>query len=58
MSLADPALDETRGLKLAVTINPAHADKLLAGSGHTFARDPRGGRLPASRCRTSPSRRG
>ncbi len=36
MSLADPALDESRGLKLAVTINPAHADKLLAGSGHTF----------------------
>jgi Zn-dependent M28 family amino/carboxypeptidase len=36
MSLTDPALDETRGLKLFVTINPAHADKLLAGSGHTF----------------------
>jgi hypothetical protein len=36
MSLADPSLDESRGLKLAVTINPAHADKLLAGSGHTF----------------------
>jgi hypothetical protein len=36
MSLADPALDEARGLKLAVVINPAHADKLLAGSGHTF----------------------
>jgi Zn-dependent M28 family amino/carboxypeptidase len=38
MSLADPAFDGTRGLKLAVTINPAHADKLLAGSGHTFAK--------------------
>ncbi len=36
MSLADPALDELRGLKLAVTVNPEHADKLLAGSGHTF----------------------
>jgi hypothetical protein len=36
MSLADPAMDESRGMKLAVTINPAHADKLLAGSGHTF----------------------
>jgi Zn-dependent M28 family amino/carboxypeptidase len=36
MSLADPALDESRGLKLMVTVNPAHADKLLAGSGHTF----------------------
>jgi Peptidase family M28 len=37
MILADPAMDESRGLKLAVTVNPAHADKLLAGSGHTFA---------------------
>ncbi len=37
MSLADPALDDTAGMKLAVTINPAHAEKLLAGSGHTFA---------------------
>jgi Peptidase family M28 len=36
MSLADPAMDETQGLKLTVTINPAHADKLLAGSGHTI----------------------
>jgi Zn-dependent M28 family amino/carboxypeptidase len=36
MSLADPAMDETRGLKLAVTINPAHAEKLFSGSGHTF----------------------
>jgi Zn-dependent M28 family amino/carboxypeptidase len=36
MSLADPAMDETRGLKLAVTMNPAHADKLFSGSGHTF----------------------
>ncbi len=37
MVLADPALDDARGIKLAVTVNPAHADKLLAGSGHTFA---------------------
>jgi Zn-dependent M28 family amino/carboxypeptidase len=37
MSLADPAMDESQGLKLTVTINPAHADKLFAGSGHTFA---------------------
>jgi hypothetical protein len=36
MSLADPALDEARGIKLYVTMNPAHADKLFAGSGHTF----------------------
>jgi Zn-dependent M28 family amino/carboxypeptidase len=36
MRLADPALDEARGLKFHVTVNPAHADKLFAGSGHTF----------------------
>jgi Peptidase family M28 len=36
MALADTALDDTRGLKLGVTFNPAHADKLLAGSGHEF----------------------
>ena len=37
MSLADPALDEAPGQKLSVTMNPAHADRLFAGSGHTFA---------------------
>ena len=36
MALADPAMDDTRGLKLAVTVNPAHADKILVGSGHTL----------------------
>jgi hypothetical protein len=36
MILADPAMDESRGLKLAVTVNPEHADKLLGGSGHNF----------------------
>jgi Zn-dependent M28 family amino/carboxypeptidase len=36
MSLADPALNETHGLNLQVTINPAHADKLFIDSGHTF----------------------
>jgi Zn-dependent M28 family amino/carboxypeptidase len=36
MVLADPALDDNRGLKAAVTFNPARADKLLAGSGHEF----------------------
>lgn len=36
MSLADPSLDETPGQLVAVTMNPAHADKLFAGSGHTF----------------------
>ena len=37
MSLADPLLDEAPGQQLAVAMNPAHADKLFAGSGHTFA---------------------
>ena len=36
MILADPAMDESRGLKLAVTVNPDHADQWLSGSGHTF----------------------
>ncbi len=36
MSLADPTMDEARGLKLYVTVNPAHSDKWFAGSGHTF----------------------
>jgi hypothetical protein len=37
MSLADRALDEAPGQQLSITMNPAHADRLLAGSGHTFA---------------------
>jgi Zn-dependent M28 family amino/carboxypeptidase len=37
MSLADASLDESAGQQLSITMNPAHADKLLAGSGHTFA---------------------
>ncbi|MGE5246571.1 MAG: M28 family metallopeptidase [Betaproteobacteria bacterium] len=37
MTLADTALDDTAGERFAATFNPAHADKLLAGSGHTFA---------------------
>ena len=36
MSLANPALDETAGQQFAATVNPAHADKLFAGTGHTF----------------------
>jgi len=36
VSIADPSMIETRGLKLAMTINPAHAEKLFEGSGHTF----------------------
>ena len=34
MSLADPALSDDAGLKIAVTINPEHAGKWFAGSGH------------------------
>ncbi len=37
MVLADPSLDDTKGVQLAVTFNPADAEKLFAGSGHTFA---------------------
>jgi Zn-dependent M28 family amino/carboxypeptidase len=37
MSLADASLDDAAGQQLAVTMNPAHADKLFTGSGHTFA---------------------
>ena len=36
MALADPEFDETQGEKLALYFNPAHADKLFEGSGHTF----------------------
>ena len=36
MSLADPALDETRGMRFAATWNPAHADRLFAGTGRTL----------------------
>jgi len=37
MSLADPTLDESQGLRLAVTINAEHADKWFQGTGHTIA---------------------
>lgn len=36
MAIRDRALDETAGQQIAVTINPARADKFLAGSGHDF----------------------
>jgi Zn-dependent M28 family amino/carboxypeptidase len=36
MALADPSLDDTPGQQLSIAMNPAHADKLFAGSGHTF----------------------
>jgi Zn-dependent M28 family amino/carboxypeptidase len=37
MDLADPKFFETEGLKMAVLCNPASAEALFAGSGHTFA---------------------
>ncbi len=37
MALADESLNENTGQQLAVTINPARAEKLFVGSGHTFA---------------------
>ncbi|HEY6220685.1 MAG TPA: M28 family metallopeptidase [Gemmatimonadaceae bacterium] len=36
MAIADPSLDETAGEQLAVTVNPATAEKFFEGSGHTF----------------------
>jgi hypothetical protein len=37
MTLTDASLEDAPGQHLSLTINPAHADKLFAGSGHTFA---------------------
>jgi len=37
MDLADLEFNETPGLQLGVSFNPASAEKLFAGSGHTFA---------------------
>jgi Zn-dependent M28 family amino/carboxypeptidase len=37
MDLADPEFNETAGLQTSLTFNPAQAEKLFAGSGHTFA---------------------
>ena len=37
MSLADSALDEGGGFKIGLTMNPAYADKLFVGTGHTLA---------------------
>jgi Zn-dependent M28 family amino/carboxypeptidase len=36
MDLAGAEFNETEGEKLALAFNPAHADKLFAGSGHDF----------------------
>ncbi len=37
MALADASLDDTAGQQLAVAFNPARAERLFEGSGHTFA---------------------
>ncbi len=37
MDLADAEFNETPGLQLGVAFNPASAEQLFAGSGHTFA---------------------
>jgi len=37
ISLADPGMNDTQGLKFSLTINPEHADKFFAGAGHTLA---------------------
>ncbi|HWZ98494.1 MAG TPA: M28 family metallopeptidase [Candidatus Dormibacteraeota bacterium] len=37
MDLADAEFNESEGLKLALTFNPAQAEKLFLGSGHTFS---------------------
>jgi Zn-dependent M28 family amino/carboxypeptidase len=37
MQLADPNMQDFAGIKVALTFNPAQAEKLFEGSGHTFA---------------------
>lgn len=37
LSLADSSLEENQGQQLAVTFNPAKAEKLFVNSGHTFS---------------------
>jgi len=37
LSLAEPALEENAGQQLAVTFNPAKAERLFVDSGHSFA---------------------
>jgi Zn-dependent M28 family amino/carboxypeptidase len=37
MELADPVFNETASEKLSMLFNPAMADKVFAGTGHTFA---------------------
>jgi len=37
MQLVGKEFDDTADMKLALIVNPANADKLFVGSGHTFA---------------------
>ena len=37
ISLADPELSETRGMGVSLSVTASGADKIFAGSGHTFA---------------------
>jgi Zn-dependent M28 family amino/carboxypeptidase len=37
MAFADPSLDDTAGQQVSIAFNPARAERLFAGSGHTFA---------------------
>ena len=37
MALADASLDDTAGQAVSITFNPAKAERLFEGSGHTFA---------------------
>jgi Zn-dependent M28 family amino/carboxypeptidase len=37
MQLADPKMQDFTGIKVVVTFNPASAEKLFVGSGHSFA---------------------
>ena len=37
MDMADPEFNETAGQKVAIAFNPAKAEKLFAGSSHTFS---------------------
>ena len=37
MQLHDPALQDTRGPMFTLTLNPAHAQQIFAGSGHTWS---------------------
>jgi Zn-dependent M28 family amino/carboxypeptidase len=37
MDLADAEFHETNGMKIGLAFNPSNAEKLFAGSGHTFA---------------------